>query len=332
MLPEWLKYHIIALGIGVLLDLLVGDPEWLPHPIRWMGSLIADLEEKWNKSALSAEERRRRGKRMVSTVLILTVMYSGAAVFPAYYIHPWIGVAVEAVLSAYMLAARSLAKESSNVAKALETEGLEAGRMAVARIVGRETARLDKPGVIRAAVETVAENASDGVIAPFFYLLIGGPVLGCAYKAVNTMDSMVGYKSERYIDFGRAAARLDDVLNYIPARLTGGLLTLAAVFLPGCSAGDSVRIRRRDAKKSTSPNSGVPEATVAGALGVELLGDAYYHGVLVHKPKIGDPKREICTEDIGRTNRLMFLAEGLLIILVGLLTVIAVITIGAVVS
>ncbi|MCR4837421.1 MAG: adenosylcobinamide-phosphate synthase CbiB [Eubacterium sp.] len=332
MLPEWLKYHIIALGIGVLLDLLVGDPEWLPHPIRWMGSLIADLEEKWNKSALSAEERRRRGKRMVSTVLILTVMYSGAAVFPAYYIHPWIGVAVEAVLSAYMLAARSLAKESSNVAKALETEGLEAGRMAVARIVGRETARLDKPGVIRAAVETVAENASDGVIAPFFYLLIGGPVLGCAYKAVNTMDSMVGYKSERYIDFGRAAARLDDVLNYIPARLTGGLLTLAAVFLPGCSAGDSVRIRRRDAKKSTSLNSGVPEATVAGALGVELLGDAYYHGELVHKPKIGDLRREICTEDIGRTNRMMFLAEGLLIILVGLLTVIAVIAIGAVVS
>ena len=332
MLPEWLKYHIIALGIGVLLDLLVGDPEWLPHPIRWMGSLIADLEEKWNKSALSAEERRRRGKRMVSTVLILTVMYSGAAVFLAYYIHPWIGVAVEAVLSAYMLAAHSLAKESSNVAKALETEGLEAGRMAVARIVGRETARLDKPGVIRAAVETVAENASDGVIAPFFYLLIGGPVLGCAYKAVNTMDSMVGYKSERYIDFGRAAARLDDVLNYIPARLTGGLLTLAAVFLPGCSAGDSVRIRRRDAKKSTSPNSGVPEATVAGALGVELLGDAYYHGELVHKPKIGDLRREICTEDIGRTNRMMFLAEGLLIILVGLLTVIAVIAIGAVVS
>ena len=269
---------------------------------------------------------------MVSTVLILTVMYSGAAVFLAYYIHPWIGVAVEAVLSAYMLAAHSLAKESSNVAKALETEGLEAGRMAVARIVGRETARLDKPGVIRAAVETVAENASDGVIAPFFYLLIGGPVLGCAYKAVNTMDSMVGYKSERYIDFGRAAARLDDVLNYIPARLTGGLLTLAAVFLPGCSAGDSVRIRRRDAKKSTSPNSGVPEATVAGALGVELLGDAYYHGELVHKPKIGDLRREICTEDIGRTNRMMFLAEGLLIILVGLLTVIAVIAIGAVVS
>ena len=330
MLPEWLKYHIIALGIGVLLDLLVGDPEWLPHPIRWMGSLIADLEEKWNKSALSAEERRRRGKRMVSTVLILTVMYSGAAVFPAYYIHPWIGVAMEAVLSAYMLAARSLAKESSNVAKALETEGLEAGRMAVARIVGRETARLDKPGVIRAAVETVAENASDGVIAPFFYLLIGGPALGCAYKAVNTMDSMVGYKSERYIDFGRAAARLDDVLNYIPARLTGGLLTLAAVFLPGCSAGDSVRIRRRDAKKSTSPNSGVPEATVAGALGVELLGDAYYHGELVHKPKIGDPKREICPEDIGRTNRLMFLSEGLLILLVGLIVVIAAIAMSAI--
>ena len=330
MLPEWLKYHIIALGIGVLLDLLVGDPEWLPHPIRWMGSLIADLEEKWNKSALSAEERRRRGKRMVSTVLILTVMYSGAAVFLAYYIHPWIGVAVEAVLSAYMLAAHSLAKESSNVAKALETEGLEAGRMAVARIVGRETARLDKPGVIRAAVETVAENASDGVIAPFFYLLIGGSVLGCAYKAVNTMDSMVGYKSERYIDFGRAAARLDDVLNYIPARLTGGLLTLAAVFLPGCSAGDSVRIRRRDAKKSTSPNSGVPEATVAGALGVELLGDAYYHGELVHKPKIGDLRREICTEDIGRTNRMMFLSEGLLILLVGLIVVIAAIAMSAI--
>ena len=316
MLPEWLKYHMLALGIGVLLDLLIGDPEWLPHPIRWMGRTIGDLEERWNLPTLSPEERRSRGRRMVGNVLVLTVVYSGAALFLAYTIHPWLGILVEAILSAYMLAAHSLAWESSHVAKALETEGLEAGRSAVARIVGRETERLDEPGVIRAAVETVAENASDGVIAPFFYLLIGGPVLGCAYKAINTMDSMVGYKSERYLDFGRGAAKLDDVVNYIPARLTGWLLTLAALLLPGCSAAASVRIRRRDAKKSTSPNSGVPEATVAGALGVELLGDAYYHGELVHKPKIGDPDREIQREDISRTNRMMLLAEGCLVLLV----------------
>lgn len=252
---------------------------------------------------------------MVGTVLTLTIVYSAAALILAYYIHPWIGVGVESILTAYMLAAHSLARESSLVRKALEMEGLEAGRRVVARIVGRETARLDEPGVIRAAVETVAENASDGVIAPYLYLLVGGPVLGYAYKAVNTMDSMVGYKSERYLEFGRAAARLDDALNYLPARVTGWLLTLAAVFLPGVSAGDSIRIRRRDAGKSTSPNSGVPEATVAGALGVELLGDAYYHGELVKKPKIGDAGRDICREDIGRTNRLMLLAEGILVLI-----------------
>ena len=314
MLIYGIKLHILAFLAGVLLDLLIGDPEWFPHPIRWMGGLIGDLEEKWNRPGLSSEEKRRRGKRMVSTVLILTVIYSGTAVVLSYYIHPWLGAAVEAVLTAYMLAARSLVKESKNVAAALEQEGLEAGRTAVARIVGRETDRLDEDGVIRAAVETVAENASDGVIAPFLYLLLGGPILGCAYKAVNTMDSMVGYKNERYMDFGRAAAKLDDAVNFVPARLTGWLLTLAAAFLPGCSAKDSIRIRRRDAKKSTSPNSGVPEATVAGALGVELLGDAYYHGQLVHKPKIGDPKRKISIQDIGRTNRMMLLAEGIAVL------------------
>ena len=314
---EWIKLHILALGIGVILDLLIGDPEWLCHPIRWIGSVIAGYEERWNLPGLTPEEKRMRGRRMVSNVLLLTVIYSAVLVILAYKLHPIAGVICEAILSAYMLAAHSLAKESGRVRKALEKD-LESGRKAVARIVGRDTDRLSEEGVVRAAVETVAENTSDGVIAPLLYLLIGGPVLGCLYKAINTMDSMVGYKTEKYIDFGRAAAKLDDVANYIPARLTAGLLIITAAILPGTSGKRAAKIYRRDAKKSTSPNSGCPEAAVAGALGVTLLGDAYYHGELFHKPEIGDAVREIRRNDIAKTNQMMFLAEGILTLLTGI--------------
>ena len=288
----------------------------MPHPVRLIGSWIAEYEERWNLPELTVEEKRERGRRMAASVLILTATGSGVLLVAAYLLHPIAGVVVEAILSAYMLAAHSLAKESKRVRRALEQGTLEDGRRAVARIVGRDTDELTEEGVIRAAVETVAENTSDGVIAPLLYLLLGGPILGCLYKAVNTMDSMVGYRNERFLDFGRAAARLDDFVNYIPARLSAMLLILAAAIHPSCSGRRAWRIRRRDAGKSTSPNSGQPEAAVAGALGVELLGNASYHGVPVEKPTIGDPVREIRSRDISITNILMFLSEGFLILLI----------------
>ena len=310
----WIKYHLIALLAGVLLDLIIGDPERLPHPVRWIGSAVADYEEKWNVEGLTDDERFRRGRRMAGSVILLTAVYSGVLLVAGYLIHPYLGMVIESVITAYMLAARSLSRESGMVRTALERGTLEDGRRAVARIVGRDTDSLSEEGVIKAAVETVAENTSDGVIAPFFYLFIGGPVLGCVYKAINTMDSMVGYKNERYLHFGRAAAKLDDAVNFLPARISAGLLIMAAALMPGLSGKRAARICRRDAGKSTSPNSGHPEAAAAGALGVELLGDASYHGIVVHKPVIGDPLRPVEREDITRTDRMMFLSLGLALI------------------
>jgi len=310
----WIKYHLIALLAGILLDLIIGDPEHFPHPVRWMGRMIADYEERWNNGELTDEERFQRGRRMVISVILLTAVYSAVILAAGYYIHPVLGMCIEAVISAYMLAARSLSKESEMVRTALERGTLEDGRNAVARIVGRDTAELSEKGVIKAAVETVAENTSDGVIAPLLYLLAGGPVLGCIYKAVNTMDSMVGYKNEKYLWFGRAAARLDDAANYIPARITAVLIVISACILRGCSGRRAAVICRRDAGKSTSPNSGHPEAAVAGALGIELLGNASYHGIPVCKPTIGDPLRDIERKDISRANSLMFTAEGIAIL------------------
>ncbi len=311
-----LKWHIGALLLGVLLDLIIGDPEWLPHPIRWIGKMIADFDSRWNLPELTDEEKEERGRRMVVSVILITAVYTAVILVAAYILHPALGILVEGIITAYMLAAHSLAKESGMVKKALTRGTIEDGRYAVSRIVGRETANLSEDGVIRAAVETVAENTSDGVIAPLLYLLLGGPILGCVYKAVNTMDSMVGYKSEKYLHFGRAAAKTDDVLNYIPARLTAGLLIIAAFLHPSCSGRRAWKVIRRDAGRSTSPNSGHPEAAVAGALGVSLLGDAVYHGKTVKKPKIGDPVREIERQDISRSHHLMFTGEGLIVCLI----------------
>ena len=317
----WIKYHLIALLGGILLDLIVGDPEHLPHPIRWIGRMIADYEERWNLEELEDKERFKRGRRMVCSVIVTAAVYCGSIVVIAYLIHPVSGMIVEAVVSAYMLAAHSLAKESGRVKTALDKGTLQDGRDAVARIVGRDTEELTEEGVIKAAVETVAENTSDGVIAPLFYLLIGGPVLGIVYKAINTMDSMVGYKNERYLHFGRAAAKLDDAANFLPARITAGLLILAAFLLPGYRGRAAAGICRRDAGRSTSPNAGHPEAAVAGALGLQLLGDASYHGKVFHKPTIGDPEKSIEREDISRANTMMFAAEGLCVILITILLI-----------
>ena len=226
----------------------------------------------------------------------------------------WLFFALEVFWSFQILAARSLKSESMKVYEALKNGSLEEARKAVSMIVGRDTQNLTEEGVAKAAVETVAENSSDGVVAPLIFLSLGGPVLGFFYKAVNTLDSMVGYKNDRYLYFGRFSAKLDDVLNFIPSRLSG-LLLVAASPLAGLDGKGAWRIFRRDRKNHASPNSAQTEAAAAGALGVQLAGDAYYFGKLYKKPTIGDPLRPVEYEDIRRVNRLMYAAVCLALLI-----------------
>lgn len=307
-----MKYHILAFGAGFLLDQLFGDPYFLPHPIRGIGWLIAKTEKmlrsgnpQENSTGREAAERRQ-GKLLVVIVLLLTGMLSALILFGAYAIYPNLGMVIEAVMTYQILAARCLQVESSKVWKQLTAGSLEGARKAVSMIVGRDTEHLTEEGVAKAAVETVAENTSDGVIAPMLYTVLGGPVLGFLYKAVNTMDSMVGYKNEKYLHFGRAAAKLDDVVNFLPARISA-LLMIGAAFISGKSYNgkQAWRIWRRDNRKHASPNSAQTESVCAGALGIRLAGDASYFGKVVKKPYIGDSTRAVEPEDIRRTNRLM---------------------------
>ena len=228
---------------------------------------------------------------------------------------------VQLWFSYQLLAARSLQKESMAVYSPLKAHDLEGARRAVSRIVGRDTQALDETGVAKAAVETVAENTCDGVIAPLIFLFLGGLPAGMAYKAVSTLDSMVGYKNDKYRFFGWASARLDDILNFIPARLSGLLLCLGAALLPGCSGRRAWTIFWRDRRKHASPNSAHTEAACAGALGVRLAGDASYFGKVVHKPTLGDPVRPVESEDIPRACRLMYAGAGLLLLLFAVLSV-----------
>ncbi len=297
-------YHILAFVIGFGLDMLIGDPHNMPHPIRAIGSLIGYLEKKWNRKDEKAA--RRNGRLLVVTVTGCTVLVTAAVLIVPYLLHPVAGMAVEAVLTYYILAARSLRDESMKVCKALEKGDVEGARFAVSMIVGRDTAVLSETGIAKAAIETVAENTSDGVIAPMLYTAVGGPILGFFYKAVNTMDSMVGYKNERYLHFGRAAALLDDVVNYLPSRISAYLMMAACLFCgKDYSVKGAYRIHKRDSRKHASPNSAQTESTCAGALGIQLAGDASYFGVVHKKPFIGDPLRPVETADIRRANRLM---------------------------
>ncbi len=294
---------------AVFLDLLLGDPRWLPHPVVFIGRTITALE-KVLRQIFSSE---RFGGILL---LVLTVGVTWASAWlvlkAAYRGHPYAGIAVAVYLSWTCLAARSLHRESRLVAEALEKEDVEGARHWLSRIVGRDTAKLDQPEIWRALVETVSENTSDGVIAPLFYLMIGGPPLSLAYKAVNTLDSMVGYKNERYIRFGWASARFDDVVNFIPARITGLMMILAAPFF-GLSGPNALQIMLRDGRNHTSPNSGVPEAAAAGALGVRLGGRSWYFGKPVVKPTIGDPLNPLSAAAYRGAVRLMYGAEALMI-------------------
>jgi len=310
-----LKYHAIAFLIGFILDLLFGDPYWLPHPIRLIGHLISELE----KLLYREKYLILRGGILAALVVSFTAAISCGILAGAYWIHPVFGVVMESVMTYQILAIKCLKVESMKVYDRLAKGTLKEAGQALSMIVGRDTGQLDETGVAKAAVETVAENTSDGVIAPMLYLAIGGPVLGFVYKAVNTMDSMIGYKNERYFYFGRAAARLDDVVNYIPARISARLMIVAA-FAGGSEfdGKNAYRIYLRDRRNHASPNAAQTEAVCAGALGIRLGGDASYFGKIVKKPYIGDDVRAVEREDIKRANRLLYgtaiLCEGICVL------------------
>lgn len=305
-----MTYHICALLMGCVIDLIVGDPYWMVHPIRWIGRLIAFLDKKMLGDIdenRNNKQEYRLGILLAVIVIVATAMCSIAVLVMAYYINCYLGMVVEAVMTAYVLACKSLRVESMKVYAALKNGSLEEARYAVSMIVGRDTDSLDEAGIIRAAVETVAENTSDGVIAPLIYTAIGGPAWGMIYKAINTMDSMVGYHNDRYEYFGKCAAKLDDIANFIPARMAAGFMLIATLFLgKEYSTGNGYAVFRRDRFNHKSPNSAQTESVCAGALGLRLAGDAYYFGQLVKKDYIGDEIRTIEALDIVRINRLMY--------------------------
>lgn len=312
-------YHIFAFIAGFVLDLLIGDPHFIPHPVRLIGSLISFCDKRLNCDAgYNISEKKlnlikyKRGMLLAFTVIFATFTMSVIIIVAAYSINLYAGVIAEAVMTWQILATKCLRVESMRVYDALRTDGVDAGRRAVSMIVGRDTSVLDAAGVTRAAVETIAENTSDGVIAPMLYTAIGGPVLGFVYKAVNTMDSMLGYKNDKYMYFGRFAARLDDVVNFIPARISAYLM-IAAAFIGGrhFDGKNAYHIFKRDRFNHASPNSAQTESVCAGALRVQLAGDAVYFGKLVKKKYIGDGLREIEYEDIKRANRLMYITAFL---------------------
>ncbi len=308
---------VAAVVAGFLLDALLGDPRRIPHPIVAMGNAIVWLEPRLRAAFPDTPSGARR-----AGVVLVAVLCAGSfgatwcLIAVAGLVHPLLGFAVETWLCYQALAACELRRQSMRVVRELTREGLPAARRAVGMIVGRDTEALDERGVLKAAVETVAENTADGVVGPLVYLIVGGAPLGMLYKAVNTMDSMVGYKNERYLDFGRAAARVDDVLGFVPARLAA-LCMIAAAPAAGLSAKGAWRIWRRDRFNHASPNSAQTESAMAGALGVELAGSAVYFGKLVEKPTMGDATRAIEREDVRRANRLMVLASALSLVVLG---------------
>ena len=306
--------HLTALLLGFCIDLLLGDPRWLYHPVQAIGWLIVKLEPPLRRAFPGSDRGQvRAGVALVILVVGITGLVSGGVLWGLHRLHPMAGFAGEVILCWLILATKSLRTESMKVVRALETGTLDDGRRAVSMIVGRDTEHLSEAEVLKAAVETVAENASDGILAPLLFAAVLGPVGGICYKAVNTMDSMVGYKNDQYLYFGRAAAKLDDVLNFLPARISGFLMAAAACL--GFDGKNAFRIFFRDRKNHASPNSAHTEAACAGALGLQLGGTHDYFGKPVVKPTIGDDLRAVTRGDVAAANRLA-LTTALLALLI----------------
>ena len=300
---------LVALVMGYILDLIFGDPYWMPHPVRFIGNLISILE----KVIRRFMPKTKRGE-YIGGIILTVIVVSISTIIPlviilmAKSINTYLALTVETFMCYQILATKSLKVESMKVYDELAKNDLYSARKAVSMIVGRDTKDLTFSGVAKAAVETVAENTSDGIIAPMIFIAIGGAPMGFFYKAINTMDSMVGYKNDTYLYFGRAAAKLDDFVNYFPARVSAYMM-IAASFLGGqCFSGKrAYYIYKRDNGNHASPNSAQTESVCAGALGIQLAGDASYFGKIVKKPYIGDSVRAVEYEDIKRVNHLMYL-------------------------
>ncbi len=306
---------VYAVCLGFLIDLILGDPAWMPHPIVFIGKLISGTE-KILRRLFPASPRGEMAGGFFLTLLVIGISTAVPLLIllGLGFISPWLRFAAEIIWCWQIFAARSLKEAALRVYREIKAENLPGARKYLSWIVGRDTGDLDFPHIIRAVVETVAENASDGEIAPMMYLMIFGVPGGFFYKAGNTLDSMVGYKNEKYLYFGRVSARFDDVLNWIPARLTGLLFCLGAA-ATGLDARGAWRIFRRDRMHHSSPNAGNPESACAGALGVQLLGPAYYFGEFYDKPTVGDDDRPVEPEDIIKVNRLMMAASVLSLVL-----------------
>lgn len=292
--------------IGFLLDCVLGDPVWLPHPVRFIGWWISALEKVFRQCFPNTPAGERwAGTAMTCTVLLLTGSTSAAVLWLGFRINHWLGFVISCMICWQILAAKCLKSEAMKVQRVLDRNDLSGARCQIAMLVGRDTEHLDAPQVTKATIETVAENTSDGVIAPLFWAILGGPVAGLLYKAINTMDSMVGYKNERYLHFGCFAAKLDDWVNYLPARLSA-LFMIAAAYLLGFDGKAAWRTWCRDRRKHASPNSAQTESVCAGALHIQLAGNASYFGKIHEKPYIGDPIRGVEPQDIKRSCTLMY--------------------------
>jgi len=288
----------VAAGVG--LDLLLGDPRWLPHPVRGFGRVVVELERFWRWTRLPL--------RLAGCGLLVVAV--GLAIGVVWLTLPW--AAVFWIWT--MVAIRDLDLEATRVARSLQRGDLDGARERLAAIVGRDTAHLEEPEILRALVETVAENLNDAIVAPLFYLALAGPLGMAACKAVNTLDSMVGYRNERYREFGWASARMDDLIHFVPARLTALLIWVSAMLL-GLDARRCLRVTLRDAARQPSPNAGYPEAAVAGALGVRLGGVNWYGGVPSVKPPLGDPVKPLGAESFGQARRILYATSALMVVM-----------------
>lgn len=307
--------HLAAIIAGFILDLIFGDPHWLPHPICLIGNLISFIERNLrprlepNKGALLLG-----GALMVIIVLVISFAVPMAILLAAGMVSPWLAFALETLMCYQIFATKCLRDESMKVYDALHNNDLADARVKLSWIVGRDTQNLDEEEITKGAVETVAENTADGIIAPMFYMFLGGVPLAFLYKGINTMDSMVGYKNDKFLYFGRCAAKLDDLANLIPARITG-LVMIAAAFLLGLNGPGAWKVFWRDRYNHLSPNSAMTESVTAGALNIQLGGDHFYFGKLVHKDTIGDNIRPVCPEDIKKTNNLLYMTAVLCLLL-----------------
>lgn len=309
-----LRFHLSALAAGFLLDLLLGDPEWLYHPVRLIGKLIVHTE---NRLRARGGNLRKSALFLTGSTVVLTMAVTALLLFSLSLLGKWPLFIGMTVLDWLGIAVTCMVKEARGVEKSIQ-QGLPAARKQVARIVGRDTQSLSEEEIVKATVETVAENTTDGVFSPMLYAFLGGPVLLWGFKAVSTLDSMVGYLDEKYRDIGWSSARLDDLLNYIPARLTA-LLMICASFFTGLDGKNALRIVKRDHANHKSPNCAWSEAAAAGALHIQLGGTHDYFGKPVYKPTIGDADRPAEEQDIRRTCRLLYGSSILMILLLMLI-------------